>query len=234
MTDLPSNSGLLHFLKVPNYPNRHWSVNSGWEQAICLAEVDKEDVKEKIRESNFIAFSLDEVMAVENTSWVCMHVYTVQNHSRQLHLLSVAKMKESVTTENLFQLVKRSLIEYGGMNDITVAKKMVCVGADGASVMQGHRNNICTKIETSFAQYITVIHYIAHIMNLGFGIVSKYASVKKIEILIRELYSHFCRSPKRFMEFQHFADGIIDGNKLLKDNDTRSISLDGLAHSTLR
>lgn len=37
MTDYPSIPTLLHFLKTQNYPNSHWSVNSGWEWARCLA-----------------------------------------------------------------------------------------------------------------------------------------------------------------------------------------------------
>lgn len=81
--------------------------------------------------------------------------------------------------DNLFQLVKRCLIEYGGMDDMTTAKKMACVGVDGASIMQGHRNGLCTKIETYFAPYITAIHCMAHRINLAFGIVSKYARVKR-------------------------------------------------------
>lgn len=47
---------------------------------------------------------------------------------------------------------------------------------------------------------------------------------------IRELYSYFCQSPKWFLEFQNFADAITDGNKLLKDVDTRWISLHGPMH----
>lgn len=88
MTDYPSMSTLLDFLKVCNYPNNHWSLNNGWECASCLAEVEKEDVKAKIKESNFIAVSLHEVTTIDNTSWICMHVYTIHNHVCQPLLLS--------------------------------------------------------------------------------------------------------------------------------------------------
>ena len=137
MTDYPEMSGLLHFLKVPNYPVNHWLINSGWEWASCIAQVEIEDVQRKTKESTFIALSLDEVTTIDNMSWVCMHVYTIQNNVRQPHLLSVAKLRDNATAETLFQLVKRNLIEYGAMDELTIAKKLVCAGADGASVMQG-------------------------------------------------------------------------------------------------
>ena len=58
----------------------------------------------------------------------------------------------------------------------------------------------------------------------------KFPLVNKVEDLVREFYAYFCQSPKHFREFQHFADGIIDGNKLLKDVDTRWIFSDGPSH----
>ena len=68
MKNYPSLSSLLHFAKVHYYARSHWSVNSGWEWASYLGEVVKENIKAKIKESNFIALSLDEVTTMENTS----------------------------------------------------------------------------------------------------------------------------------------------------------------------
>ena len=109
MIDHPSLSSLLHFAKVCYYARSHWSVNSGWEWASYLAKVVKENIKEKIKESNFIALSLDEVIAIENTSWICMHAYTVHNFFHQPNLLSIIKMKDNSTVKNIFKLVKSSL-----------------------------------------------------------------------------------------------------------------------------
>ena len=92
-------------------------------------------MKEKIKDSNFIALSLDEVTTIDNTSWVCMHVYTVNNFFRQPFLLFVAKLNRSATTENLYELLKTTLIESGGLDSMEIAKKLVCVGSDDASVM---------------------------------------------------------------------------------------------------
>ena len=132
--------------------------------------------------------------------------------------------------KNLYELLKTILIEYGGLDSMEIAKKLVFFGADGALVMQGHKCVLCKKIKNDLAPYTIPIHCMAHRMNLAFGIVSDFGCVSKVESLIKEIYQYFCRSPKRVWEFQHFVEGLIDGRKLLKDNDTKLISLDGLAH----
>ena len=53
-------------------------------------------------------------------------------------------------------------------------------------------------------------------MNLSFKIVSKFPSVSKVEDLVRETHAYFSRSPKRYLEFQKFADGVTDGKKTTK------------------
>ena len=192
MIDYPEMGGYLHVLKVPNYRITHWSINSKQELASCIAQVEIEDVQRKIKDSTFIALSLDEVTAIDNISWVCMHVYTIQNNVCQPHLLSVAKLRDNATTKTLFQLVKSNLIEYGAMDELTIAKKLVCVGADGASAMQGQRKGLCTKMQASCSPYVVGIHYMAHRMNLVFRVVKKFPSVNKVEDLVRELYAYFC------------------------------------------
>lgn len=77
MIDYSDIAGLLRFLSVSRYPATHWSINSGWDLVSCLAEVEITDLREKVKESNHIALSLDEFIVVDNTCWMCMHVYIV-------------------------------------------------------------------------------------------------------------------------------------------------------------
>lgn len=77
------------------------------------------------------------------------------------------------------------------------------------------------------------IHCMAHRMNLAYKIVSTSPIVSKVEDLIRELHSYFCRSPKCFAEFKIFSEGVAVGNKILKDVETRWISLHGPAERVL-
>lgn len=158
-----------------------------------------------------------------------MHLYTIERHVRQAHLLCVHKMKDKPTSQNIFKLVKKFLKEITGMDELTIAKNLVCVRVDGATMMQGQRIGVCTKLQTTCAPYMLGIHCMAHTMNLAFKIVSKFPIVLKFENLVHEIHGYFYRSPKRFTKFQNFGEGITPGNKLLKDVDTRWISLHGPA-----
>ena len=94
--------------------------------------------------------------------------------------------------ENIFEVVKSSLIEYGGIDEMTIAQKLVCVGANGALVMQGHKNGLVIRLKDFAALYIVGIHYMAHIMNLDFGIFSNSLEIYRFEFLIKEMYRNFC------------------------------------------
>ena len=142
-------------------------------------------MKKSIEDSNFIALSLDEVTKIDNTSWVCMHVYTINNLCCQPFLLSVAKLNRSATAKNLYELLKATLIESRGLDSMEITKMLMCVGANGASVMQGHKGSLCKKIKNDLATYVIPIHCMAHQMNLAFGIVSDFGCVSKVESLIK-------------------------------------------------
>jgi hypothetical protein len=81
--------------------------------------------------------SLKEVTTIDNTSWICMSIYMVNNHIKHSYLLGVHKMRDRSTTENIYELVINSLKEIGGMDHLMIVTKLACVGADGALVMQG-------------------------------------------------------------------------------------------------
>ena len=117
-----------------------------------------------------------------------MCVYIVNDLCRQPFLLFVAKLNHSVTTKNLYELLKTTLIESGGLDSMEIFKNFVCVGVDGALVMQGHKGGLCKKIKNDLAPYAIPIHYMAHQMNLAFGIVSDFGCVSKVESLIKEIY----------------------------------------------
>lgn len=98
----------------------------------------------------------------------------------------------------MYELAKKSLNEIPNMDDFTITKKLVCVGEDGAAMMQGHRNNLCEKLQMSIAPYMVLIHWMAHRLNLPRKIVHGHEEVVRVDELIHELYAYFYRSPKFF------------------------------------
>ncbi len=102
--------------------------------------------------------SLNEVTSIDNTSWICMTIYMVNDHIRHSHILGIHKMRENSTIANIYELVINSLEEVSGMCNLMIVKKMVFVGVDGASVMQGQRNSLCVRLQLSSSPYMISIH----------------------------------------------------------------------------
>jgi len=111
------------------------------------------------------------------------------------------------------------------MDDYEIATKLICVGEDGASVMQVNCNGLCVRLHTLAVPYMILIHCMVHRMNLAYRIIGTFISVSKVEDLIHDLHAYIARSRKRYKEFKNFFVEITDGNKLLKDVDTRWILL---------
>ena len=74
-----------------------------------------DDKKENIENAIFFSLSLDGVTAIDNTSWICMRIYMVNDHIRHSYLLGIHKMTKSSTAKNIYELVIDSLKEIGGM-----------------------------------------------------------------------------------------------------------------------
>eukprot|EP01018_Ginkgo_biloba_P021064 Gb_14268 [translate_table: standard] len=123
--DFNGSRGVGSSSTLDSHGNSSGLETGGWEWARYLAQVEMEDLQEKIRTSRFLALSLDEVTAIDHTSWV------------------------NSSAENLFEVVIKNLKDIGGMSNAMIAQKLVCVGADGAFVMQGQRNGLCVRIDKS-------------------------------------------------------------------------------------
>ena len=105
----------------------------------------------------------------------------VNGHIRHSYLLGIQKMKNISIVGNIYELFIKTLKEIDGMDDLMIAKSLVCVGAFGASIMQGKRNGICVKIQLLASPFRINIHCIDHRMNLAFEIVGKFPLVSKVQ-----------------------------------------------------
>ena len=61
-----------------------------------------------------ISFSADEVTAIDNTSWVCVHVYAMDSWERVAHLLHLSCVSDGGTADNLTEVIMYSLVGKGG------------------------------------------------------------------------------------------------------------------------
>ena len=90
-----------------------------------------------------------------------MIIYMVNDHIRYSYLLGIHKMRKNSTIENSYELVMENLKEIQGMDHSMITKMLVCVGADGASAMQGQRNGLCARMQLSASAFMLSIHCMA-------------------------------------------------------------------------
>lgn len=53
------------------------------------------------------------------------------------------------------------------MDDFSITSKLICVGADGALVMQWSQRGQCVRLQITIAPYVTSIHFLTHKLNIA-------------------------------------------------------------------
>jgi len=99
-----------------------------------------------VQSASILSISADEVTAVDNTSWVGVHVYAMDSWERKPHLLHLSCISESGTTDQLSEIIMHALIEEGGLTREDIARKLVCFGADGVNTFQGSRTCVTNPL----------------------------------------------------------------------------------------
>jgi len=105
----------------------------------------------KILAFNFI-FSVDtmdnnEMIIVENQSWIFVHYYVVVGWKRMPILFSFECCEGGITI-NIRIMIIVVFITYGGLIDEQIVKCLVCLGANGVSTFQGVRFGVSILLST--------------------------------------------------------------------------------------
>jgi hypothetical protein len=66
---------------------KHWSNQSGWEMADCMCEHVLKKIKLLLLGQAFLSLNTNEVIIVDNQSWLLVHVYVM--HAWKIMLLRV-------------------------------------------------------------------------------------------------------------------------------------------------
>jgi hypothetical protein len=183
MCDFEPEQYLLRHLKVKNVPRKHWSETSGWEMGEHLHGCVLAALKAVVQSARIISISADEVTAIDNTSWVGVHVYAMQSWERVPYLLHLSCVSESGTSDHLTNVIMHALLSKGGLAREEIASKLVCFGADGVSTFQGPKTGVTTQIREKWAPFSLGANCGSHKINLVVETLSKYPMVSRLERL---------------------------------------------------
>jgi len=123
---------------------KHWSKSTGWEMSKHLHASVFNALKSIVQSTFVISISIDEVIAINNTSWIGVHVYTIESWERKPHLLHLSSLSEGGTADQLTRVIMHALIDEGGLSHEEIASKLVCFRADGINMFQGSKSSVST------------------------------------------------------------------------------------------
>jgi hypothetical protein len=77
MIDYENFKPLFEFLKLRFIPKKHWIDGAHWEMVEHMHNEMKKAIKAIIQNAKFVSLTCDEVISMDNASWVSMHSYIV-------------------------------------------------------------------------------------------------------------------------------------------------------------
>jgi len=84
--------------------------------------------------ARYVVLSCDEVSTIDNQYWLHVHYYVMHNWIRIPILISLDKMLEDSSSDNLTKVIMEVLRIVGEFLKDQIAQKLICFGANGVNV----------------------------------------------------------------------------------------------------
>jgi hypothetical protein len=125
---------------------------------------------------------------------------------------------ESSTSDQITRTIMNAVERDGGLSAEEVRQRLLCFGSNGASVLQGKKNDVVVQIQGSHAPHCQCMHCVAYQTDLAVEVLSKLDMVSSIKKLLKKLHLYFSKSPKRHLESELM---VSKGGKILNNVKTR-------------
>ena len=106
------------------------------------------------------------MIAVDNTTWIGVHVYAMDSWERKPQLLYLSCILEDGSSDHLIQVIMNSLIVEEGLSHEEIAYKFVCFGSDGVATFQGVYTGVATQIHEKWVSFSLAANCGNHRINL--------------------------------------------------------------------
>jgi hypothetical protein len=85
--------------------------------------------RETIQSMRFFTVSADEVTTIENSTWVSVTIYYIDDWGRESMMCGLEHVEEGATSNNLTKVIMKAVQALTAMSREEVAKKMIAFGA---------------------------------------------------------------------------------------------------------
>lgn len=130
----------------------HWTDNAVWDYASSIAAVEVEHAKRDIAAARFLSLSLDESTAVDTSSLMSLHLYTIDTTTweRRHIFVKLADITDAPNASHLVDVLHLALKDAFDISPDVLKRKLVSTGMDGASVMMGAFSGVGIRCLSGF------------------------------------------------------------------------------------
>jgi hypothetical protein len=193
MTQYEQLPHLLRELPGPGLPTSNWSDTSGWRIAETLSEIVRREGADRIKSADMIAASLDEC-----EGRMSLHVLIIDVDFQRPHIfVGLPDITKKPDANNLTQLFVDTLVQSADCTLSEIKRKLACIAADGAAVLQGELNDLIARVKQSYAVFVVGVHCAAHKLQLAAKDFEKDSLLVAVVSLLQAGYSFFSGSLNR-------------------------------------
>ena len=197
MLEFESRQDLYQFLQVSHCPRAQWSYTSGWMLVEYMYTFVQKKVQDLIKEASYIVVTCDQSTAIDNSLWLCLHVYVMQYWTRKSLLVTLQKLdSQGYTSDVLLAVIIGILSHHGKMEPNHIAEKLICFGANGVSSFQGCRTGMSKQLLNNWSLFVLQIHCYGYRFNLIVKTLIDLDIVSEIEDLVKVIYAYSAHNPK--------------------------------------
>ncbi len=127
----------------------HSSDYVGWLMVECIHQKYNKKVKKVIISFKYLALSCDEVITIDNQSWVSIHCYVVQGWCCLFLLIFREQVTKGKGLNNLIKILMDTLEKHGDVSNVGATTKLMSFNVDGVNLFQRVCKVILIKFKTS-------------------------------------------------------------------------------------
>ncbi len=135
MIDFEGLKEFFSVLKVKHTLKINWSDFAYWDMAKSMNELLLDSIQNVVF-VNFSFGSVNEVIVIDNTFWISIHLHVVQGWKWIPLLICVEKFGVQGIANNVFHLIVNATITFGGLNVKQLGTMFISMGCDGNDLFQ--------------------------------------------------------------------------------------------------
>lgn len=122
-----------------------------------------------------------------------VHLYYTENWAQKSVLAGLPVIIGAPNAANLTSLLLETVGNFGDLSNEQLARKVVMMAADGASVLQGHLNGVIVRVQEEVGPFLLGMHCHAHRADLAGATISECLLMQHLISLINAAYNLFHR-----------------------------------------